>query len=115
LVAGDRSESRLRDDQPCVEFTRWVAGGLIYAYDPSGSGLHVYKLNGTAVQTLPAGSGHWSSPIIASGIIALLEGSANTRLTGGVLDLYHWQRVEQPVRAAGLSRRGMRASPDRGP
>jgi hypothetical protein len=89
LVAGDRSESRLPDDQRCVEFTLSVAGGLIYAYDPSGSGLHVYTLNGTAVQTLPAGSGHRSSPIIASGIIALLEGSANTRRTSGVLGLYH--------------------------
>ncbi len=66
-----------------------VAGGLIYAYDPSGTGLHVDTLNGSSVWTVPAGSGHWSRPIIAAGIIALPEGSANNRLTGGVLDLYH--------------------------
>jgi outer membrane protein assembly factor BamB len=35
------------------------AGGLLYVYDPHGSGLHVYRPSGSkAIATLAAGSGH---------------------------------------------------------
>ena len=65
-----------------------VAGGLLYVYDPSG-GLRVRRpTDGGEVATLPAGSGHWSSPIVTDGRIALPEGDANEHRTSGVLDVY---------------------------
>jgi outer membrane protein assembly factor BamB len=66
-----------------------VAGGLLYVYDPDGGGLRVRRpADGAEVATLPAGSGHWSSPIVADGRIALPEGDANEHRTSGVLDIY---------------------------
>ncbi len=65
-----------------------VAGGLLYVYDPGGS-LRVYRpASGALVATLPAGGGHWNSPIVTDGRIALGEGSANDHATSGVLDIY---------------------------
>jgi outer membrane protein assembly factor BamB len=66
-----------------------VAGGLLYVYDPGGGGLHVRRpTDGADVATLPAGSGHWSSPIVTDGRIALPEGDANEHRTTGVLNVY---------------------------
>jgi len=66
-----------------------VAAGLVYAYDPGGSGLHVYvAATGAPVAVLPAGGGHWNSPVLGDGRIALPEGSANDHATSGVLDIY---------------------------
>jgi hypothetical protein len=66
-----------------------VAGGLLYVYDPRGGGLRVYRpRSGRLVTTLPAGSGHWNSPIVTDGRIALGEGDANEGQTSGVLDIY---------------------------
>jgi outer membrane protein assembly factor BamB len=65
-----------------------VAGGLLYLYDPSG-GLSVYRpASGSLVTRLPAGAGHWNSPIVTDGRIALPEGSANDHRLSGVLDIY---------------------------
>lgn len=65
-----------------------VAGGLLYLYDPSG-GLGVYRPStGSLVTRLAAGSGHWNSPIVTDGRIALPEGSANDHSLSGVLDIY---------------------------
>ena len=66
-----------------------IAGGLLWVYDPSGGGLRVYKpVSGSLVATLSAGSGHWNSPIVADGRIALPEGDANDHATSGVLDIW---------------------------
>jgi hypothetical protein len=65
-----------------------VAGGLLYVYDPGG-GLNVFRpKTGSLVATLPVGGGHWNSPIVADGRIALPEGNANDHRTSGVLDIY---------------------------
>jgi outer membrane protein assembly factor BamB len=65
------------------------AGGLLYVYDPHGGGLNVYRPSGSKpIATLPAGAGHWSSPIVVDGRIALAEGNANDHLTQGVLDIW---------------------------
>ena len=65
-----------------------VAGGLLYVYDPGG-GLNVYApATGRLLTTLPAGAGHWNSPIVAGGFVILPEGSANDHLTSGVLNIY---------------------------
>jgi outer membrane protein assembly factor BamB len=66
-----------------------VAGGLLYAFDPGGA-LRVYvPTSGRLVTTLPAGPGHWNTPIVADGRIALPEGNSNDHATSGVLDIYH--------------------------
>ena len=65
-----------------------VAGGLLYVYDPNG-GLNVLRpATGALVARLPAGRGHWSSPIVADGRVALPEGDANDHCTSGVLDIF---------------------------
>jgi len=66
-----------------------VAGGLLWVYDPGGGGVRVYRLpSGKAVATLSAGSGHWNSPIVTDGRVALPEGDANEHATSGVLDIW---------------------------
>jgi len=65
-----------------------IAGGLVYVYDPNG-GLDVYQpASGKLVTTLNSGEGHWNSPIVTDGRIALGEGDANDHDTGGTLDIW---------------------------
>jgi PQQ-like domain len=65
-----------------------VAGDLLYIYDPSG-GLRVYDPEkGTQIADLECGSGHWNSPIVIPGKIALPEGNANRHDSSGVLDIW---------------------------
>ncbi len=65
-----------------------VAGGLVFIYDPSG-GLRVYVAQtGRIITRLDAGAGHWNSPIVVDGKIALPEGNANNHGTSGVLNIY---------------------------
>jgi hypothetical protein len=66
-----------------------VAGGLVWVYDPGG-GLNVYALGGRRVAMLACGRGHWNSPIVVDGRVALPEGNANDHATSGVLDI--WRR-----------------------
>src|SRR5215831_21403023 len=55
-----------------------LVGGLLYVYDPNG-GLHIYNpRTGADIATLDCGRGHWNSPIVVDGRIALPEGTANT-------------------------------------
>ncbi len=64
------------------------AGGLLYVYNPSG-GVHVYMpASGREITVLESGHGHWNSPIVVDGLIALPEGNANDHTTRGVLNLY---------------------------
>jgi hypothetical protein len=70
-----------------------VAGGLLWVYDPGGD-LRVYSLlSRDLVATLSAGSGHWNSPIVTDGRVALPEGDANEHSTSGVLDIW---RIPSP-------------------
>jgi hypothetical protein len=65
-----------------------IAGGLLYVYDPSG-GLRIYTPEtGEQVAKLDCGSGHWNSPIVVDGRIALPEGDANRHSVSGVLDIW---------------------------
>jgi hypothetical protein len=65
-----------------------IAGDLLYVYDPN-RGLHVYDpRSGTQIANLECGSGHWNSPIVVDGRIALPEGNANEHATVGVLDIW---------------------------
>lgn len=65
-----------------------IAGGLLYVYAPSG-GLYIYDpLTGKQAGDLECGGGHWNSPIVVDGKIALPEGNANDHATSGVLDIW---------------------------
>jgi len=76
-------------ERPVAGTSPVVAGGLLYVYDPHGGGLHVYgPATGRLLATLPAGPGHWNSPIVTDGRIALPEGNANDAQTSGVLNIY---------------------------
>jgi hypothetical protein len=65
-----------------------VAGGMLWVYDPNG-GLRVYApKTGSLLITLQAGAGHWNSPIVVDGRVALPEGNSNDHATSGVLDIW---------------------------
>jgi outer membrane protein assembly factor BamB len=67
-----------------------VAGGLLYVYNEMAGTLVVRDpVSGRSLDTLPARSGHWNSPIVVSGRIILPEGDDNQLLTTGTLDIYH--------------------------
>ena len=54
-----------------------------------GGGLNVYVPgSGRLVATLQCGSGHWNSPIVVDGRVALPEGDANHHAQSGVLDIW---------------------------
>jgi putative pyrroloquinoline-quinone binding quinoprotein len=66
-----------------------VVDGLVFVYDPNGGGLRVYQAGtGALVADLACGGGHWNSPIVTDGRIALPEGNANDHATTGVLDIW---------------------------
>jgi hypothetical protein len=66
-----------------------IANGLAWVYDYIEGALNVYRAaSGTRVGRLPAGPGHWNSPIVAGGRVALPEGDANSHERHGVLNLY---------------------------
>jgi hypothetical protein len=66
-----------------------VAGDLLYVYDWDAGRLNVYRpTTGVSVASLPAGRGHWSSPIVTDGRVALGEGDANGHVDFGVLNIY---------------------------
>ena len=73
-----------------------IAGGLLYAYNVDEGGLSIYnpdpstgtELPNEPLLTLSIPRGHWNSPVIADGRIALGDGNANDHLTSG--SLYIW-------------------------
>lgn len=65
-----------------------VADGMLFVYDPRG-GLYVYDAaSGRPLDKLDCGEGHWNSPIVVDGRIALPEGNANDHATSGVFDIW---------------------------
>jgi outer membrane protein assembly factor BamB len=66
-----------------------VAGGLVYVYDWQGGALNVYvPTTGRRVASLQAGTGHWNTPIVTDGRVALGQDDANAQATSGVLNIY---------------------------
>jgi len=66
-----------------------IANGLLWVYDHIEGALNVYQpFSGERVGRLAAGPGHWNSPIVAGGRVALPEGDANSHERRGVLNLY---------------------------
>lgn len=65
-----------------------VADRMAFVYDPQG-GLRVYDAEkGTQIADLECGAGHWNSPIVVDGKIALPEGNANRPSPSGVFDIW---------------------------
>jgi outer membrane protein assembly factor BamB len=65
-----------------------AAGGLVFVYDPAGGGLDVYRPDSPqVVARLPAAPGHWNSPVVIDGRIAVPEGDANDHVTTGALEI----------------------------
>ena len=63
------------------------AGGLLYV--AGSNALQVYApTSGKLLASLPYGGGHWQSPIVADGRVALAEGNSNSHSTTGVFDIY---------------------------
>ena len=76
-----------KNDNPGT--TPVVAGGLLYVYDARNGGLRVYNPEtGTQLADLACGTGHWNSPTIIDGHVALPEGNANNHTATGVLDIW---------------------------
>jgi hypothetical protein len=51
--------------------------------------LNVYvATSGKLVGTLVTGTGHWNSPIVVDGRVALPEGNANSHETSGLFDIW---------------------------
>jgi hypothetical protein len=67
-----------------------LAGGVLFVYDETDGALVVRSpKTGRQLASLPAGQGHWNSPIIAAGRIILPTGNANDDASSGALDIYH--------------------------
>ena len=65
-----------------------VAGGLLYVYSPGGD-VAVYRpATGHQVGTLSADGGHWSSPVVTDGRVAIPVGDANDHRTTGTITIY---------------------------
>jgi hypothetical protein len=68
--------------------TPLVAGGLLFVYSAQG-GLRVYDPEkGNQIADLESGPGHWNTPIVVDGKIALPEGNANQTTATSVLDIW---------------------------
>ncbi len=66
-----------------------LAGGLLYVYDPSGGGVHVYRPDSPRpLAKLPGGGGHWNSPIVVDGHVVEPEGNANDHSLTGSLEIF---------------------------
>ncbi len=85
-LAGSTLQLRWRTDSAGTSPV--AADGMLLVYDPGG-GLRIYEAaTGRPIATLACGPGHWNSPIVADGRIALPEGNANRHETTGVLDIW---------------------------
>ncbi len=85
-LTGGRLRSRWQNAHAGT--TPILAGGLLYVYDPHG-GLRVLEpQTGRQVARLACGKGHWNSPIVIAGRIALPTGNANSHQTSGTLEIW---------------------------
>ncbi|HEU5362485.1 MAG TPA: PQQ-binding-like beta-propeller repeat protein [Gaiellaceae bacterium] len=64
-----------------------VAGSLLYVAGSGSVGVYV-ATSGRRVASLPSGTVHWQSPIVADGRVAVAEGDANEHATTGFFDIY---------------------------
>jgi outer membrane protein assembly factor BamB len=66
-----------------------MVGGLLYVYDLSAGGIHVYRPDSPKpIAQLPGQPGHWNSPIVADGHVIEPEGNANSHLLSGRMEIF---------------------------
>ena len=66
-----------------------IAGGLLYVFDPGGT-LNIRRpLSGALVRALPAGGGHWNSPIVTGGRLVEPTGAYGSSTSSSVIDIWH--------------------------
>jgi len=66
-----------------------VSGGLLYVFDPGGT-INIRKpLSGGLVRALPAGRGHWNSPIVTGGRVIEPTGAYGSSAASSVIDIWH--------------------------
>jgi outer membrane protein assembly factor BamB len=86
-LAGRRLSVAWKDSSPGTSPV--VAGGLLYVYDETHGALVIRSpKTGRQLASLPAGQGHWNSPIVVGGRIILPTGNANDHALSGALDIY---------------------------
>lgn len=83
-----------------------LAGGLLYVDNVDDGALDVYNPDPPVahipegfepIAILPLAAGHWNSPIVGDGVVAVGEGNANGHLTSGFLEIYRLKlSSEQP-------------------
>lgn len=66
-----------------------VSGGLLYVFDPGGTLNILRPLSGAVVRALPAGSGHWNSPIVVGGRVIEPTGAYGSSASSSVIDIWH--------------------------
>jgi outer membrane protein assembly factor BamB len=68
-----------------------LAGGLLYIYNQFSGELNVRNpATGALLAALPAGRGHWSSPIVVGGRIVLpVGGSISDNASASTVDVFH--------------------------
>jgi len=68
-----------------------AAGGLVFVFDPVAGDVNVYRPSSPrVVARLPAAPGHWNSPVVADGRIAVPEGNANDHAASGTLEIFSY-------------------------
>jgi outer membrane protein assembly factor BamB len=65
-----------------------IAGGLLYVYMHSGDVAVFRPATGKRVGTLGASGGHWNTPIVADGRIAIPTGDSNAHDSSGTVTIY---------------------------
>jgi len=67
-----------------------LAGGLLYLYDEQDGKLFIRRPgSGALLRSLPAGAGHWNSPIVVGGRIIVPTGSYHSSSATSTLEIYH--------------------------
>jgi PQQ-like domain len=67
-----------------------LAGGLLYAFDPSGGSIVIRRpTSGHVLASLAVSPGHWNSPIVVGGRIIEPVGAYADHSTRGTLYIYH--------------------------
>src|SRR5439155_815003 len=62
------------------------------AHDADLGSTSPVLLGGGRIAKLECGRGHWNSPIVVDGRIALPEGNSNDHATSGILDIWRLRR-----------------------
>jgi hypothetical protein len=89
LLRGDRLHVAWQDGSAGTSPV--LAGGLLYVYDELAGTLRILRpVTGASYATLPAGPGHWSSPIVVGGRVILpVGGSTGDAARTGTVFVYH--------------------------